>query len=98
MKTLVFLVAVLTTGMASAAAPGPDPRLEQALNTNVISQVERSVRFERTLPQVEKPRRPVVDHGEAAQVAEDVYLDRRLAPAKASPDGGPAIRVFPRDR
>ena len=94
MKTPVLFVAILATGSALAA---PDPRLEQALSTNVISQVERSVQFGRTLPQVERPAKPVVDHGEMLEVRNDVFIDRRLVSDNQTRDNEPAIRVFPRD-
>jgi hypothetical protein len=95
--SFVAAVAVLATSSAFAATPGPDPRVEQALSTNVISQVERSVQFERTVPALEKPRKPAVDHGEMLQVREDVYVDRRLAPQRGGGTDENAIRVSPRD-
>jgi hypothetical protein len=93
-----WLVVLLATGSAAAATPAPlDPRLEQALSTNLIAQVERSVQFEKTVPQVEAPRKPVVDHGEMLEVRDGVYLDRRLAPDRSATDNEKAIRIFRRD-
>src|SRR3954467_4829306 len=98
MSKLPWLVVVLATGSAAAATPAPlDPRVEQALSTNVIAQIERSVQFEKTLPTVQAPRKPEVDRGEMLQVRDGVYIDRRLAPDTGATDSGRAIRVFPRD-
>jgi hypothetical protein len=90
----LWFVAAFTTGAASAA--GNDPRLDLALSTNVLSQVERSVQFEKTLPQPARLPKPAVDPSEAVQVSQDVYIDRRLVPQSRSTDDN-AIRVSPRD-
>ena len=93
----LFVVAAVTSGGAAAQQQaGPDPRLEVALSMNVISQVERSVRFDKTIPPQEKPARPEFDQGEALQVREGVYVDRRLIPGGATGDEG-EIRVLRRD-
>ncbi|MGE5641146.1 MAG: hypothetical protein ACM30H_13730 [Clostridia bacterium] len=97
MRAFPFLVAVLATGTAAAAAPGPDPRLEQALNTGPIAAMQRSVDFTRTVPQVVK-RKPEVDPGRSVRVAEDVYVDPALAPKRPARDDERAIRIYRRDR
>ncbi len=98
MGRFALLATLLAAASAYAAAPGPDPRLEQQLSMNVISQIERSVEFSRTRPPVAPPRKPVVDAGEMVQVQKDVWLDRRLAPAPGrAEDRGPAVRVYRRD-
>ena len=90
----LVLVAAAATGSAGAATPAPDPRLEQALNQNVISQINRSTDFDRTIP----PLKPPVEPGQGARVAEDVYVDPRLMPSRGGSSTEPAIRVDPRDR
>ena len=97
MRGYLFLVAVSATTAAAAAAPGPDPRLEQALNTGPIAAQQRSVDFARTVPEVVK-RKPEVDPGRSVRVAEDVYVDRALAPKEPVRDEEPAIRVYRRNR
>ena len=98
-RHFLLMVAVLATGRAGAATPGPDPRLELALNTNVIAPIERSVDLARTLPPPERVRKPVVDSPSMLQVREDVYVDRQLLPSAGSRrDDEPAIRVYRRDR
>jgi hypothetical protein len=87
----------MISGTAAAAPPGPDPRLEAALSTNILSQVERSVQFQRTLPQPEKPRKPSVDEGAMQRVQEDVYIDRRLVPQPVGPADEGAVRIYRRD-
>ena len=95
MRGILFLVAVFATTAAVAAAPGPDPRLEQALNTGPIAAQQRSVDFARTVPEVAK-RKPEPDPGRAVRVAEDVYVDPALAPKAAARDDERAIRVYPK--
>jgi hypothetical protein len=94
---MVVALATAATAAGAAAAPGPDPRLEVALSTNLISQIERSVQFEKTLQQTAKPPKPAVDPGEMVKVHEDVYLDRKLAPQQGPASGEGAVRVFRRD-
>lgn len=100
-KLAVFAGAVLGASTALAAAPGSDPRLNQrlegALGTYVISQLDRSVQLSRTMPSVQRPAKPVVDDGEAVKVGEDIYVDRRLMPGSAAPGGEDAVRIFRRD-
>jgi hypothetical protein len=97
MRLLSLVVGLATSFGALAAPPVPDPRLEQAVSTNLIAQIERSVQFERTLPQPAKLAKPAVDPGEMAKVADDVYVDRRLVPQDRVPDNENAIRIFRRD-
>ncbi len=97
MRGIVFLVAVCVTGAAAAAAPGPDPRLEQALNTGPIAAQQRSVDFARTVPEAAK-RKPQMDPGRSVRVAEDVYVDPALAPKRPARNDEPAIRVYPKNR
>lgn len=82
---------------ALAQPPGPDARLESALSTVLISQVERSVQFAKTMPQAEAKKKPAVDKGEAVKVHDDVYVDRRLLPSSAASDDESAVRVFRKD-
>ena len=100
-KLAVCAGALLGASTALAAPPGNDPRLNQrleaALGTYVISQLDRSVQLSRTMPSVEKPGKPRVDDGEAVKVGEDVYVDRRLIPGGAAPRGEDAVRIFRRD-
>lgn len=101
-KPALLVGAMLGAATAVAAAPGDDPRLDQrleaALGTYVISQLDRSVQLSRTMPPpVEHPRKRAVDDGEAVRMSEHVYVDRALMPGGAMPRGEDAVRVFPRD-
>src|SRR3954469_9638877 len=95
MGKALFVVAVFMMGTASAA--GIDPRLDQAINTNLIASAERSVQFEKTLPQPVLPAKPAVDHGEMAKVGEGVYVERRLIPQAGATQDDKAIRIYRRD-
>jgi len=95
MRTSLFLVAAFATGGALAA--GNDPRLDQALSTTVIAAFDRSVQFDKTIPPL-KPAKPEVDSGQAVRMAEDVYVDRNLAPKPPTRGDENAIRVFPPTR
>jgi len=95
MGRYLWFVAAFTTGAASAA--GVDPRLELALSTNLIANIDRSVQFDKTIPPV-RPAKPAVDSGQAVRMAEDVYVDRSLAPKQPAAGDEKAIRVFPRDK
>ena len=97
-ERFLLAVAVLATAPAVAATPGPDPRLEQALNANVVAPIERSVDLSKTVPPPERARKPAVDPA-MVRVREDVYVDPRLVPPRPdAADGEPAIRVYRRDR
>jgi len=99
-RGFLAFVALAATGSAGAATPLPVPAttLEQALNTNVISQIERSTRFDKTMPQIGKPAKPAIDPAQGVEVRDDVYLDRALASQGASRSDEKAILVSPRDR
>ena len=98
-RHLLLMVAVLATGRAAAATPGPDPRLDFALNTNAIAPFERAVEFWKTLPPPARVRKPAVASPRMVRVREDVYVDRQLLPSRGTVrDEAPAIRVYGRDR
>lgn len=96
---LRLLLLALIASPALAAAPDLrlNQRLEAAMGTYVISQLDRSVQLYKTLPPAGQPRKPVVDRGEAVKVHEDVYVDRRLMPGSGAASDEKALRVFPRD-
>jgi hypothetical protein len=96
-RNSIAVAALALSGIAAAQAPGPDPRLDAALNTNLYSQVERSVQLAKAVPPPDVRRKPEIDHGEAQQVREGVFVDRRLLPAAAAPNDESAVRVFRRD-
>jgi hypothetical protein len=96
-RTSLVFAALACGTTAAAQPPGPDPRLESAISTILISQVERSVQFAKTMPQPEKPKKPAVDQGEAVKVHDDVYVDRRLMPNAGASYDESSVRVFRKD-
>jgi hypothetical protein len=104
--TRIALAAFFTLGSALIGGPAlaqqtarpqlPPQVAETALNTNVISQINRSVEFAKTMPQPAKARPPMEDP-EMLKAGEDLYIDRKLVPQRATTDDERAIRVFPGD-
>src|SRR2546421_13037376 len=83
---------------AYAAQPVPDPRLEQVYNNLVVAEIQRSVSFERTLPQPPARSNPPVHEQDMKRVGDNLYVERSLLPrSSAAADEQGVIRVFPRD-
>ena len=80
---------------AYAAAPVPDPRLEQTFNTQVVPSINRSVEFDRTLPQAPQRVRPAVHEQNMKEVADGLFVERGLLPRGGAADEPGVIRVFP---
>lgn len=95
MKPFFVLCAALLAGPALAQQAIPDPRLEPALNRNLIVAMERSARPERTLPAPVERARPQVHEPELKRLDESLYIERRLLPPAADDPG--AVRIYRRD-
>src|SRR5579859_156314 len=91
----VSLSSVLMSLSAHAAQPVPDPRLEQSYNTLVVPNIQRSVEFERTLPQPIQRARPAVNEQDMKRMADGLYVERSLLPRGGADDEPGVIRVFP---
>jgi hypothetical protein len=96
MKHILLALGVLAA-LPVAAQQRPDPRVELALNTTVINEMQRSVDFSKTLPPSVRPR-PAVNEPYMAKVDDAIYVDRRLLPQRAEPDDPEAVRILRRDR
>ncbi|HEY6821747.1 MAG TPA: hypothetical protein VI321_06985 [Burkholderiales bacterium] len=92
---MVSLSALLVSLSAHAAQPVPDPRLEQSYNTFVVPNIQRSVEFERTLPQPARRARPAVNEQNMKQMGDGLYVERSLLPRGGADDEPGVIRVFP---
>ena len=98
MDRFAFALAVLVWVIPAAAQQGPDPRLELALNTTVIKEMQRSVDFSKTIaPPAVRPR-PAVNEPYMAKVDDAIYVDRRLLPQRAESDDSEVVRVRRSDR
>jgi hypothetical protein len=100
MKQIVLAFGVLAALPVAAQQrpPAPDPRLEMALSTTVISSMERSVAFDKTLPPPATRPRPAVNEPDMAKVDDAIYVERRLLPQRAELDDPEVVRVQRRDR
>jgi hypothetical protein len=100
MKRLVFALAAFLAFpvMGQQRPPVPDPRLEVVLSTTVISQIERSVAFDKTLPPPAVRPRPQVNEPDLARLKDDVYVERSLMPQRGAPADGEAVIIRRRDR
>jgi hypothetical protein len=90
----VLLVSLVSLS-AYAAPPVPDPRLEQSFNTQVVPNINRSVEFDRTLPQPAQRQRPAVHEQDVKQVADGLFIERSLLPRGGAQDEPGVIRVYP---
>jgi hypothetical protein len=97
MKHIMLALGVLAA-LPAGAQQRPDPRLELALNTTVIKEMQRSVDFSKTIPTPAARPRPAVDEPYMAKVDDAIYIDRRLLPQRAEPDDPEAVRILRRDR
>jgi hypothetical protein len=91
---LVSLSIATMSLSAHAAPPVPDPRLEQTYNTQVVPNIQRSVEFDRTIPQPAARQKPQVQDHDAKQVADGVFVERSLLPPSRADEPG-VIRVYP---
>jgi hypothetical protein len=97
--------AVLATSSAVAQkAPVPDPRLEPIYSRIVLAEIQRSVMFERTLPQPVLGQRaliegliPLVTEPDMVRVDDNLFIERSLLSPRPAPDDPGAVRIFRRD-
>jgi hypothetical protein len=92
---LVSLSIATMSLSAHAAPPVPDPRLEQSYNMFVVPNIQRSVEFERTLPQPVQRPRPAVNEQNMKQMADGLFVERSLLPRGGTEDEPGVIRVYP---
>jgi len=97
MKLPLLALAIFAAPVA-AAPPVPDPRLEVALGTNVISQIHRSVELQSTMPPPIARAKPVVNEQDMAKAGDDIFIERALLPPRPSRDDREAVRIYRRDR
>jgi hypothetical protein len=62
-----------------------DQKLEQAVSVHVISQIDRSVQPEKTIPESATAVEPL------ARIRDDLYIERRLLPKHTTP---PAVAIW----
>jgi hypothetical protein len=89
-----FAISLLVSLSAYAAPPVPDPRLEQSYNLQVVPNIQRSLEFDRTIPQPAARAKPQVPEQDVKQVAEGVFVERALLPPSGADEPG-VIRVYP---
>ena|SRR2546428_1248608 len=98
MDRFAFALAVLVWVIPATAQQRPDPRLELALNTTVIKEMQRSVDFSKTIPPPAVRPRPTVNEPYMAKVDDAIYVDRRLLPQRIESDDSEVVRVRRSDR
>ena len=97
-RTLAFAAAVAVSLPSLAAPPVPDPRIEQALNSFVVADIQRSVDFARTLPQPLARPQPAVNEPDMKRLGDGLYVERSLLPHGGRDEEPGVIRVFPAER
>src|SRR2546429_72147 len=97
-QTFLLIAFVALPAAAQQRPPVPDPRLEVALSTTVISQMERSVAFHKPLPPPALRPRPQVNEPEMAKLKDDVYVERSLMPQRGDSADAKAVIIHRRDR
>src|SRR2546430_16976933 len=97
MKLPLLALAIFAARVA-AAPPVPDPRLEVALGTNVISQIHRSVELQKTMPPPIPRAKPVIKEQDMANAGDDIFIERALLPPPPRREDRGAVRIYRRDR